>query len=228
MTPGAKTTVGERVDPADLPLFLPTKPVLSTPDVDEPVLTKRTAAPAPAPPPAAGGMDWGLVQTMRAQVADQLAKEGRTGFGDEERELGRSIITGLVGAETRARQQMGVPWSVEAETAHAKAVFDAVFGMGRFQPLLDDSSVENIVVVGHDSVVLEHKGGYRSYYGNLMPFEVKIGDKVKHGAEFAKIASQAPSSLHEENSASLHFELKKGEMALNPEIAIPRMTTASR
>ena len=79
-----------------------------------------------------------------------------------------------------------------------------------------------------NSVVLEHKNGYRSYYGNLMPFDVKIGDRIKHGAEFAKIASQAPSSPDGEKTASLHFELKKGEMALNPEIAIPRVTTASR
>ena len=62
-------------------------------------------------------------------------------------------------AETRARQSSGQAWSVETELAHAKAVFDAVFGMGRFQPLLDDQSVENIMVVGHDTVVLEHTGG---------------------------------------------------------------------
>lgn len=90
-----------------------------------------------------------------------------------------------------------------------------------------------VVYAGHregagNSVVLEHKGGYRSYYGNLMPSDVRIGDKIKHGSEFAKIASQASSSANEEKSASLHFELKKGEMALNPEVAIPRMTTASR
>lgn len=78
-----------------------------------------------------------------------------------------------------------------------------------------------------NSVVLEHDGGYRSYYGNLMPFEVKIGDKVKHGAEFAKIATQAPLSPDGEKAASLYFELKKGEMALNPEIAIPRMVAAN-
>lgn len=90
-----------------------------------------------------------------------------------------------------------------------------------------------VVYAGHrdgygNSVVLEHKDGYRSYYSNLTQGSVKIGDTVKHGAEFAQIAAQASPSENGENSASLHFELKRGEMALNPEFAISRMTTASR
>ena len=74
---------------------------------------------------------------------------------------------------------------------------------------------------GH-TVVLEHRDGYRSYYSNLAPDSVRIGDKVRHGAEFARVASQPSPAVNGENSASLHFELKKGEMALNPESAITR------
>ena len=82
---------------------------------------------------------------------------------------------------------------------------------------------------GHgNTVVLEHQGGYRSYYGNLDKTSLKVGDKVQHGANFAKIATQPSSSSDGENSASLYFEVKKGEMALNPESAIRRMETASR
>ncbi|MDR0826920.1 MAG: peptidoglycan DD-metalloendopeptidase family protein [Desulfovibrio sp.] len=75
-----------------------------------------------------------------------------------------------------------------------------------------------------NTVVLEHKGGYRSYYGNLQPSKLRVGEQVKHGAEFAKIAAGPSSSPQGENSASLRFELKKGEMALNPESAIVRGT----
>ena len=74
---------------------------------------------------------------------------------------------------------------------------------------------------GH-TVVLEHKDGYRSYYSNVEPNSVKIGEHVRHGAEFAKIAAQPSLVVNGENSASLLFELKKGEMALNPESAISR------
>ena len=80
-----------------------------------------------------------------------------------------------------------------------------------------------------NTVVLEHKDGFRSYYGNLQNTTLKIGDKIKLGANFAKIAEQPASSSSGENSASLHFEIKKGEMALNPESAIRQTaTTASR
>ncbi|MDL2291507.1 M23 family metallopeptidase, partial [Desulfovibrio sp. OttesenSCG-928-F20] len=79
--------------------------------------------------------------------------------------------------------------------------------------------------VGH-TVVLEHKDGFRSYYGHLEPGSVKVGDQIRSGAEFAKIAAEPSVSGNMANSASLHFELKKGEMALNPESAIRRDTTA--
>ena len=81
--------------------------------------------------------------------------------------------------------------------------------------------------MGH-TVVLEHADGFRSYYSNLQDSSLRVGDKIKHGSDFAKVAVQNPSSGKEENSAFLHFELKRGEMALNPESAIRRMTTASR
>ena len=79
-----------------------------------------------------------------------------------------------------------------------------------------------------NTVVLEHKEGFRSYYSNLQSTALKVGDKIKHGANFAKIATQPSSSPDGENSAFLHFEMKKGEMALNPESAIRRMATAGR
>ncbi|MCL1939149.1 MAG: peptidoglycan DD-metalloendopeptidase family protein [Desulfovibrionaceae bacterium] len=72
------------------------------------------------------------------------------------------------------------------------------------------------------TVVLEHQDGYRSYYSNLEPNSLQIGEQIRHGAEFAKIMAQPSPTVNGENSASLHFELKKGEMALNPESAINR------
>jgi murein DD-endopeptidase MepM/ murein hydrolase activator NlpD len=77
-----------------------------------------------------------------------------------------------------------------------------------------------------NTVVLEHKDGYRSYYSHVDSPSVQVGEKVKHGAEFARVATQPFPGAQGENSASLHFELKKGEMALNPESAIRRQETA--
>jgi len=76
---------------------------------------------------------------------------------------------------------------------------------------------------GHGyTVVLEHQEGFRSYYSNLEPGSLQIGEHIRHGAEFARITVQPSPAVNGENSASLHFELKKGEMAINPESAINR------
>ena len=75
---------------------------------------------------------------------------------------------------------------------------------------------------GH-TVVLEHKDGFRSYYSNLEEGSLQVGDRIRHGAEFAKLAAQADPGQNGENSASLYFEFKKGEMAINPENAIKRI-----
>ena len=78
-----------------------------------------------------------------------------------------------------------------------------------------------------NTVVLEHKDGFFSYYGNVAPGGLKVGDKVPRGSNFANIGEQPPSAQLGENSAPLFFELKRGEMALNPEAAIRAGLTAS-
>ena len=37
----------------------------------------------------------------------------------------------------------------------AHAVFDSLFRLGRLQPLVDDDRIENIIITGHDRVLLE-------------------------------------------------------------------------
>ena len=50
-------------------------------------------------------------------------------------------------------------WSVDEEFALADAVMDAIFGMGRLQPLIDDPTVENIEVTGYDQVWVAYHDG---------------------------------------------------------------------
>jgi murein DD-endopeptidase MepM/ murein hydrolase activator NlpD len=80
---------------------------------------------------------------------------------------------------------------------------------------------------GH-TVILEHQGGFLSYYGNVSPGQFNEGDTIQRGTNFAKIDAQPLSGQSGENSAPLFFELKRGEMALNPEAAIRRLTVAGR
>src|SRR5690606_18545216 len=109
------------------------------------------------------GLDWELVASLRQQTADRLSQEG-TPTGEDNREAqqerGRAIITELLHQETTERLRAGgTAWDAEVQDGLARAVFDAVFGLGRLQPLVDDPRVENIMIFGHDQVTVELTGG---------------------------------------------------------------------
>ena len=80
---------------------------------------------------------------------------------------------------------------------------------------------------GH-TIILEHQDGFLSYYGNVDANSLAVGDKIQRGTNFANISAKPSSGQPEENFAPLFFELKRGEMALNPEAAIRRLTVAER
>ena len=172
-------------DPASLPLFAPTVAGLARPGrVRSQFRLTPTdhvpAAPLPADltvhqtytqngSPQAGasaarGLDWSLVAAFRSQASEQLsaALGGDRGRLDRQaqRELGRSIILELL--ETEAAEQVSAgrdPWTPHDQQALATAIFDALFGLGRLQPLVDDDRVENIIITGHDTVRLELTDG---------------------------------------------------------------------
>lgn len=107
-----------------------------------------------------GELDWSLVAAMRAQASEQLsqavaADRLRLDKSAQE-ELGRSIVLDLVDAAVADRVDAGeTAWSPAHQTAMARAVFDSLFRLGRLQPLVDNDDVENIIITGHDTVVLE-------------------------------------------------------------------------
>lgn len=77
-------------------------------------------------------------------------------------------------------------------------------------------------------IVLEHPNGYKSYYGNVTDVAITAGDILQAGTNFAKVKISSSEQEIPENSSSLFFALKRGEVAINPEVAIPRLVTASR
>ena len=168
-TPGA-------ADPTSLPLFAPPQAAATRPGRLRSQFRLDPAAPVEAPaatnhvrhqtgPHAeATGVDWGLVAAFRSQASEQLS----AALGDErgrldrqaQRELGRSIILEIL--ETEAAEQVSAgrdAWPPAEQQALATAIFDALFGLGRLQPLVDDDRVENIIITGHDTVRLELTDG---------------------------------------------------------------------
>jgi len=110
-----------------------------------------------------GTLDWALVRALRQKVADQLAAEAerhQLGGQEAQRELGRSLIAQALNDHADALLSRGAPApDLGAERSLAKAVFDAMFGLGRLQPLVDDPEIENIEITGCDSVWLQFADG---------------------------------------------------------------------
>ncbi|MCC2592475.1 CpaF/VirB11 family protein [Tessaracoccus sp. OS52] len=106
-----------------------------------------------------GPVDWGLVDSLREQVSDELAQRDLTGDVDREA-VGREVISEVLSRESRAATSNGQEtWTLQQQTRLAAALFDSVFGLGRLQPYLDDDGLENIIISGHDNVLLERADG---------------------------------------------------------------------
>ena len=182
---GLDATGSGATDPTSLPLFaapegVPARPGrvrsqfrLSPTSPSEPESASANTfahqRPRPSATAASGvatfsGINWALVAAFRSQASEQLS----AALGDDrgrldrqaQRELGRSIILELI--ETEAAEQVSSgrdSWSPQQQHALATAIFDALFGLGRLQPLVDEDRVENIIITGHDTVRLELTDG---------------------------------------------------------------------
>jgi pilus assembly protein CpaF len=113
-------------------------------------------------------MDHALVKRFRQEVGDRLANQrrddGAVGLppmsAEDERQFARAVIAQVL--EEFARQEIAggrAALQAEEEEAVAAGVHAALFGVGRLQPLLDDSEIENIDINGCDSVFVSYADG---------------------------------------------------------------------
>ena len=135
-----------------------------------PPLTERVGAgrptgavahlPTVSSAPIGRNVDWSLVSALRAQASEQLsqavaADRSRLDKIAQE-ELGRTIVLDLIESTVSDRVNAGsTTLPVSEQDALARAVFDSLFRLGRLQPLVDDDRVENIIITGHDNVLLD-------------------------------------------------------------------------
>jgi len=147
--------------PAGLPLFTqPVPPVAEHRDIARPLTSVGHLSTVRTTAPIGRNLDWSLVAALRAQASEQLSQSVAADRGRLDKlaqeELGRTIVLDLIEATVADRVNAGMPTLPVAEQdALARAVFDSLFRLGRLQPLVDDDRVENIIITGHDSVVLE-------------------------------------------------------------------------
>ena len=131
----------------------PAWPATNLPSALDGVAAKHTSGP----------LDWAEVARLRAEASAALTDVlGEQPGIDrlEQEEIGRTIIARLLdSADAAAIADRGHARPLADTRALADAVFDALFRLGRLQPLLDDDSVENVMITGYDRVVVERADG---------------------------------------------------------------------
>jgi pilus assembly protein CpaF len=113
-------------------------------------------------------MDGVLVRQLREQVAELLSRQRREDdvaglarmSAEDERQFARAVIGRVVEQHARTELAAGrTPPSPTEEQEIADGIHAALFGVGRLQPLLDDTQVENIDINGYDRVFVGYADG---------------------------------------------------------------------
>lgn len=225
------------MDPNDLPIFRlhpaegsdAVRPA-AEPRRPRPFRIVEGSVPAPVGRHATPKLDWALVAAFRGQASELLTQAlagDRSLLGRvAQEELGRSIIVELLEAAAAESVSAGQPaWSMAEQRQLEEAVFNALFRMGRLQPLLDDDRVENIMITGHDRVWIELSDG------TLLRTD-PVADSDAELVEFlAFVASRSETSPRpfSEAQPALHLKLDDGSrlaaaawMTSRPSVVIRR------
>ena len=196
---GSSNGAGTGTDPAEIPRYI------DLPSGDGP--TARQTMPAMT---AAGEIDWQQVAMLRSLASDQLTSalgEQRGLDQETERELGRSIIQELLQTGAADRIHDGeTTWTMNEQDALAVAVFNALFGLGRLQPLVDDETAENVVITGCDNVWIEQADGTLIKVAPVADSDEELLDFLSF------IATRSEASARSFSSANprLHMRLDGG------------------
>jgi murein DD-endopeptidase MepM/ murein hydrolase activator NlpD len=71
-------------------------------------------------------------------------------------------------------------------------------------------------------ILLKHADGWTTAYAHCESISVKRGDRVKRGQPIARVGATGAVS-----EPQLHFELRRGTRALDPQSYLPPVSTAS-
>ena len=127
-----------------------------------------------------------LADRLQREVARRLAQQA-SGSGQDSAmtaarraEMGRQFIAAALDDEAASALTGGRrPLDADAERQVGQAVFDALFGLGGFQPLLDDPSVESINANGCDEVFVQYSGGRRERAAPVAASDSELIDLVR-------------------------------------------------
>jgi Flp pilus assembly CpaF family ATPase len=155
-------------------------------------------------------IDWALVRAFRQQAAEQLSnaiRDQKDMSRAVQRERGRTIVTDLLSAHADDTMAAGLlTYSTDQQILMAKAVFDALFGLGRLQPLVDNPDVENIEITGYDCVLLEFSDGRLEFTDPVADSDEELIENLTFLASRSE-ANERPFSAA---NPTLHLRLDGG------------------
>lgn len=156
------------------------------------------------------GIDWALVTAFRAQTSNRLTEWSRTNPAappEEQQRQGRIIIGELLESAARtALVEARGTWSVEHQARLAEAIFDAVFRLGRLQPLIDDDRLENIEIRGDAPVLVEFADGILEYREPVADSDTELIEFLS----FLGSRSEANERSFSPSQPRLHLRLDGG------------------
>ncbi len=179
-------------------------------------------------------IDLELHRRLAAAVSERLADErvghGAAGRGtfsaDDERELARRLIADELDDLAADRLGRGLdPLDEHDERRLAGAVLDAVVGLGRIQPLLDDPQISDIHIRGSDPVWLKMRDGTRVCADPVVAADDELVELVRRVAARSGRAERRLDAANPE----LNLQLPDGsrlfaaiEIASRPSVVIRR------
>jgi Flp pilus assembly CpaF family ATPase len=116
-----------------------------------------------ASPVDTSGVDWKAVAKLRGMAAAELLAwaDSRPGppTSEERESKARDIIERVMRTHLADLIAVGEDLDAIGQETLRVAVFDSMFGLGRLQPLIANSDIENIMAYGYDDVMIEYADG---------------------------------------------------------------------
>ncbi|MFD7309228.1 CpaF family protein [Promicromonospora sp. NPDC059942] len=122
---------------------------------------------------------WRQVNSLRGEVSSRLTTAlAARELDEEQREaLGQELIQQVVRDHNDALLSGGQRnWTTEYQVEVTRALFDALFRLGRLQPLIDTPDVENIEITGTAPVLLLMGDGHRMYAEPIADSDAELID----------------------------------------------------
>jgi Flp pilus assembly CpaF family ATPase len=153
-------------------------------------------------------VDWAQVRAFRQQAAVRLSHQVNENTSEEQRRaIGREIIAQILDEHVRFIVTNGADaFNVDEQALLAQAIFDALFGLGQLQALVDNPAIENIEVYGAEPVVVIDGDGNISRVPPIVDTEDELIDMLTFLATRGGAAERTFSTA----SPSLHLHLHGG------------------